>query len=408
MKKYITIAFMAALTLLLAGCAEGDKFDPDKEAILMTGTDASAILGLTVEQAGAAYPLTVSTTGIAENDIRVDLAISAQALDEYNAAHGTSYAAVPATAVSLDSTFVVIRKGTATSRANNVTINDISFFEDGVTYAIPVTITNVEGSSLDVLENSRTAVIKIRRVINFNALDISDASLSSNYIFPDEKAIELSQYTYQIKFYATNLKSAAGQICRLCAWEAKDESKANMLRFNENGFDHRTLQLVSPAGNIVSNTKFDENKWYNLSLVYDGSTMTMYVDGVPEEKKGTGEGTTTFQRFELGMSWGGGYPSSQLFYGRICEIRVWDRALSTSELKSGFCGVPKDSKGLRAYWKLGEGEGHIFHDATGNGYDMDWSDTWRDASESGTLNPYDKSSIAEGRWVFDQINKCSD
>ena len=46
--------------------------------------------------------------------------------------------------------------------------------------------------------------------------------------------------------------------------------------------------------------------------------------------------------------------------------------LSPSEIAGGLCGVDPQSDGLVGYWKFNEGEGHIFHDASGNGLDMDW------------------------------------
>ena len=58
-----------------------------------------------------------------------------------------------------------------------------------------------------------------------------------------------------------------------------------------------------------------------------------------------------FQRFELGMSWTG-YRGSQYFRGRIAEVRVWNRALSTGELQMNLCGVDSQSEGLVAYWKM--------------------------------------------------------
>lgn len=42
---------------------------------------------------------------------------------------------------------------------------------------------------------------------------------------------------------------------------------------------------------------------------------------------------------------------------------------------------------------MNEGEGHIFHDATGNGYDMDWSNTCREMVEgAGNVFGLDYSS----------------
>ncbi len=402
MTKYFKTGILAALALILAGCTEGDKFVPGREVVLITGTDSAPLVKIDED----VYPLTVSATGIVKEDVTVTFRYDASAIDAYNAANRTNYVPVPESAVSFESNSVVISKGSAVSKAVNVSITDKSFAEEGYIYVVPIVISDVKGGSLGLIESSKSILLRPTVEYSFNALDIATSEMSSNFIFDDEKAISLSTYTYEIKFYAYSLKdTGTDAICRLCAWEAKDESKANMLRFGENGNPGHSLQLVSPAGNIISNTLFDPGKWYMLSLVYDGSTMTMYVNGVPEERKGTGDGSTTFQRFEMGMSWGG-YPARQLFSGRISEMRVWDRALSVSEMKEGICNVPKDSEGLRAYWRFNEGEGHIFHDATGNGYDMDWSKTCRDVSENGVLVDLDKGSIADGRWTSDEINKC--
>ena len=102
------------------------------------------------------------------------------------------------------------------------------------------------------------------------------------------------------------------------------------------------------------------------------------------------------------MSWGG-YGNKQRYDGRIAEIRVWDRALSASEIQLGLCGVDPASEGLKAYWKMNEGEGHIFYDSVGD-MDMDWSNVWRDSNEDGPLENYDYSQYVT--WSNDDKNKC--
>ena len=130
----------------------------------------------------------------------------------------------------------------------------------------------------------------------------------------------------------------------------------------------------------------------------------MYVDGVLDAQ-GDGDGQPVdFQRIELGMSWTS-YPSSQYFRGRIAEMRVWNRALTPAELQMGLCGVDPASNGLVAYWKMNEGEGHIFHDATNNGYDMDWSNTCREIREGAGLT-YGLDYSQYVAWDADDINKC--
>lgn len=402
MNKQIKSFIMTAAAIMMVGCTEGDKFQPGREIVLFSGTDDSPVVKIDGDQFG----ITVSATGVASEDATVYFQYDATALDEYNATHKASYKAVPESALEFDSKVFTIAKGSAASNTNTVKVKNKDYYEEGNIYVIPLALTEVKGSGYEIIHSTRSVLLRPTNEFKFNALDIATPEMSSNFIFADEKAIELSTYTYEIKFYAYSLKdTGTDQICRMCAFEGKNEEKANMLRFGENGYPGHSLQLVSPAGNIVSNTLFDPGKWYMLSLVYDGSTMTMYVNGVPEETKGTGDGSTTFQRFEMGMSWGG-YTAKQLFSGRIAEVRVWDRALSVTEMKEGICNVAKNSNGLRAYWKFDEGQGHIFHDATGNGYDMDWSKTARDVNENGVMVDLDKGALAETRWVYDDINIC--
>ncbi len=402
MKIHFNTCIMAVLAFLAASCTEGDKFEPGREIVLFTGTDDSPVIKVD----GDSYELTVSATGKATEDITVYLRYDGSAVDRYNEENKTNYRAVPESAISMDSDHMVIPSGSAASAVNTVSITNHDHVEEGYIYVIPLVLDRVEGGDYEILPSSSSILIRPTNEFRFAALDIDNPNMSSNFIFPDEKAIELSTYTYEIKFYAYSLKeTGTDMICRLCQWSAKDESKSNMLRFGENGYPGHSLQLVSPAGNIVSNTLFDPGRWYMLSLVYDGSTMTMYVDGEPETMRGTGDGTTTFQRYEIGMSWGG-YASRQLFSGRIAEVRIWDRALSVTEMKEGVCNVPSDSEGLVAYWKFNEGEGHIFHDATGNGYDIDWSQSVADPDGNGTLEEYDKSGEVLWTGEDDPINVC--
>jgi len=128
-----------------ASCTEGDKFDPDKEVVMMSGTGSTPLSSLVVEEPGASYALSVSSTGVVDKDVKVTIAYSAAALDKYNEENGTSYVAVPESAVTLDNTNLTIEAGAASSDVCNATVTNIDFFESGVTYAIPVTITGVSG-----------------------------------------------------------------------------------------------------------------------------------------------------------------------------------------------------------------------------------------------------------------------
>ncbi len=405
MKKYITIIALALVSFFAFSCQESEIYNTDRCVLVMTGTESNPIVKFSFEGDSGSYSLTVSSTAKTQKDITVSLAIDNSLVETYNSDHKTSYYALPDSDLTLDSTTVTIEAGKASSTIANLNLLTTENFVDGRIYIIPVTITAVDGDAT-VLEGSRTIYLRISRIVDFWALDISDYNMYSNYIFDDSLCYPLEQYTYEIKCFINEYHDGSEPISRLCQWTSKSESKSNMLRFGENGQDVNSLQWVNPAGNVVSKTRFATKTWYLISLTFDGSSIVMYVDGA-KDVEGSGDGATEFQRFELGMSWGSGYPYKQRFLGRVAEVRVWDRVLSSSEIQLGIAGVDVESDGLVAYWKFNEAEGHIFHDSTGHGYDMDWSDTWRDSTENDVLENYDYSSYVENSWIYDSYNKCS-
>lgn len=392
--------FLCCLLLPLIGCSDKDY---GQDVILVTGTSNNPLVKFVVEDTPASYTVTASTTAKVDEDIAIDFALDNSLIDAYNKNNKTSYYPVPDGSIELIGTEGVIKVGNAASSGVTVRVKSTENFKEGRTYVIPVTIKNVRGGSLSVLESSRTIYLRVSRVISFYSLNMNNTNLYSNFIFSDNKAVELPNYTYEIKCYINAFHETPERISRLCSFTSKDESRSNMLRFGENGQDLKSLQWVSPGGSVISTTRFNENTWYTISLTFDGSKYVMYVNGVKDAEL-AGSIASTFQRMELGMSWES-YPAKQYFNGRIAEARVWSRALTTSELQMGICGVDPQASGLVAYWKFNDGQGHIFKDETGNGYDMDWSKTVRDNTGNGTLNSFDKSQYVN--WLFDDNNKCS-
>jgi len=372
--------------------------------LLISGTEETPMQMFTVDEMPASYAITVKATRKIDTDVTVRLAIDTSLVSKYNADNGTSYYPIPLNCVSLTQNEVTIAAGSATSTSIPIKITSTDDFVDGCTYVIPVTMQSVSGDGdVQVIESSRTLYLRVARIISFYSLE-NNLNASSNYIFPDDKCVNLSNYTIEFKFYSYKF-GKVGDIKRVLAIEGKNEEEANMFRFGENGSaGGDILQWVLPGGRAFSTTHFQTNRWYLVSCTYDGSTFRMYVDGVEDAQTSISGKVTPFQRFELGMSWGG-YRSSQFFSGRLAEVRLWNRALSANEIAIGLSSVNAQSNGLIAYWKMNESEGHVFHDATGHGYDMDWSDTWRDDKEDGNLVHHDYSQYI--KFVCDENNKAT-
>lgn len=243
-------------------------------------------------------------------------------------------------------------------------------------------------------------------------LALDDPNLYSNFLFEDKK-VELTNFTYEVRFYSTQWNTG-GVSNRLCAFDNNDESKSVCLRISDQASGSGKLQVIGTGltGNWVVDPVFETNKWYTISVVCDGTNMTVYYNGDQVGQHALSAGTTmTFERFELGMSWddGSNWPNQQKFYGYIGDTRVWSVARSASEIKASLCEVDPHSAGLEAYWKFDEGQGHIFKDATGKGRDMDWSKTFyiHNGGSGKPATAYDGSAAVEGKWTSVDFGRCN-
>ena len=412
MKKYILL--LSAAALCLAACTQkADKFDYGQEIALITGTDASPVSKdqVLADEIPISYNFSVSLTGVAPEDVDVHIAYDSLAVIRYNALNKTNYAAVPRNTFVINDEFVTIKKGTATSPMTSVTLRDNSFIQEGVNYVIPLSVAYMEGGKAGILESSKNLFIKIGKTMETFSLEIPGTGVYSTHSLG--AGYNLNTWTLEIKAHPYNMKSRGNdQLCRFCCWN-EDGGGQVLLRFNENGKPWKTLDIVAPSGRYVTGSTgdpatgtFEQNQWYMISIVWDGSNMSVYINGekdTPTENSVSGNQGFNLNRFEIGMSWGG-YGTSQSYTGRMAEMRIWNIARSASDIASTQCSVDPKSEGLVGYWKMNEGEGHVFHDSVA-GNDMDWDKSERQKDENNYVTtPEAGASIV---WVKDEKNKCA-
>lgn len=414
--RYLILFLLSVL--VLNSCDNKEEFDvkgdPKNRVYINIGSKSTFTFKVSQTEDGpvgnvkVAYP--VRSTKPMSKSVNVGVEVDNSLISAYNEKNQTNYAAFPDGIFNLDKASALFEAGSYSSSDSieiSIDKSKLELLTDGL-YIAPIRLASIESAGVHpASELERTTIYLIVNSStsegNFTALDISNPDLYSNFIFPDDKAVSLSQYTYEIKIFVHDWHTTPSSISRLCSFTSKNEQNSNMLRFGEGGNRYvDRLQWVSPAGSYFVDKRFETNKWYTISLMHDGNKFVLYMNG-DKELEFTGTRTSVFQRFELGMSWEN-YPSQQFFNGRIAEVRVWNKALTQLEVRNGLCSVDPSSNGLIAYWKMNEGQGHIFNDATGNGYDMDWSKTNRDNTGNGSMNPFDKSSFVN--WISDDNNVC--
>ncbi len=214
--------------------------------------------------------------------------------------------------------------------------------------------------------------------------------LSENFLF---EGIELANSTIEWRFFPRSWHEP-GMPNRLGGIENRSE-QGIMLRFS-NGSNAGKGQLHLSASAMLGGepqvtkegeTKpyiFEAEKWHTLSIVCDGTNMSVYDNGVYINKYALKNPTLKFERIEFGMSWDDGswnntgYSTSQLFDGYIDYVRVWSVARSASEVKAGLCNVDNKSEGLVAYWRFqndSDFDGSFLVNRTGDAkFDINWAE----------------------------------
>lgn len=137
-------------------------------------------------------------------------------------------------------------------------------------------------------------------------------------------------------------------------------------KFGLRGGENR-IQAYTSVGQIWYENIQVMKKLY-LTLMYDGSELVLYENGVKKSSLNVSSTIVPFTNFIFGKD---AYQDGiRYFHGEIFDIRLWNIAMSESEVKNNL-GVELSGaeSGLVGYWDLNEKEGGIARDITLNGLD---------------------------------------
>jgi serine/threonine protein kinase len=102
------------------------------------------------------------------------------------------------------------------------------------------------------------------------------------------------------------------------------------------------------------------NAWQFLASTYDGSTITIYLNGTKVASQSHTGSLGSYAYLVVGL-W------SSSFNGLIDDVRLWNVARSESEVKADMNSSPTGSvPGLKGYWRFDEGSGQAVNDSTAN------------------------------------------
>jgi len=137
------------------------------------------------------------------------------------------------------------------------------------------------------------------------------------------------------------------------------------------GYQLRTdvggMNFLIGSTNSLDGTGFGPiglNAWHHLAGVYDGSSIRCYIDGNLVANKATSVVLASNTRsLKIGARNDG-----LNFRGKIEEVRVWNTARSSEEIREHMhLRLSGNETGLAGYWRFDEGTGGTAYDSSGHG-----------------------------------------
>ncbi len=101
-----------------------------------------------------------------------------------------------------------------------------------------------------------------------------------------------------------------------------------------NGSGHLNVRWKNSSGvsqELTSSVPIPLNVWHNAAVIYNGTTATLYIDGVADTTASLSAPATSTHSFLVGAAGKG--TITDFFHGGIDEVRIWNTALTVDQLR---------------------------------------------------------------------------
>ena len=106
---------------------------------------------------------------------------------------------------------------------------------------------------------------------------------------------------------------------------------------------------------LLSSQALNLGTWHHVAVVYNGSAMKIYINGVEDGTKNIGTWDKP-RYFVLHLGKEYSYYTSRYFDGKLDEVRIWNRALSAEEIIARKdCQLAGNEPGLVSYFPFNQG-----------------------------------------------------
>ena len=353
------LAGMALGALLLTGCNDAEYDTLSNQAyILQTNTNANSSLKLTVGAEVATTTLNVRLSDVANVESRYRLVYDTAVVNEYNRLNETPYASLPQESFSLSSEETTIEAGASVSTPITLTVPPYSeaLKASGKKYAIGFRLENTSGNASVLPSGSKIVYILDQVVIQPVVVLDQSHYVSQNLV----KNYPLTEWTVEMNINKHVLYTEVGRGNNQAIFGAGPDEI--YIRFGDAPIEGNRLQIKTQGTQMNSLALFNEHTWYHLAFVCTGTKLYLYVNGQLDNSMDLPGKTTNVNSINICS------PSAYwLGNAMYSEVRFWQRARSQAEIANNMYACDPTTPGLITYYKMNEGEGYSFRDASGNG-----------------------------------------
>lgn len=312
--------------------------------------------------------LTVRLVRAMDHDVTVTLDIDPQLLEDYNNKNEANYLVLPEEYRNFEKT-VTISAGNVSAPVIDLTIKPYSS-SNGEAYAIPIRITSVDGP-VEMKGNANHLLYLLTSPHRQKAVIIKRGNRTTKTF---STAIPMEQWTFEYWVKVDNITgSPTGDWeglgnknfrARIFVPDSQPLTFSDLtLRYYADGANVQIpiLQFQNSAGHFDTTGFWWPDTWYHIAYTYDGTTVTVYKDGVKDNSLANSiDWTFKSLSFAIGSF---GYEQQVEF----AQIRMWKKCLSENVIKDNMSRqVAGDSDGLIGYWKCDEGTGNELKDSSPN------------------------------------------